>query len=88
MKSRAQLWQWLHHSEARTTDGELVDEALYKRVVNAEMKNSEALAASIPGTTKRLTVARQLLDELVTQDDFVDFLTTIAYKHLSSETAQ
>ncbi len=86
--SRAQLWQWLHHAQARTTDEEPINAALYQHLADEETQKSKVLAASIPGAAERLTLARELLDKLVTQEDFVDFLTLIAYKHLTSGTAQ
>jgi|TARA_B100001964_G_scaffold230084_1_gene283112 hypothetical protein len=35
-----------------------------------------------------LSLARELLDELVTQEGFVDFLTLVAYDHLPGAATQ
>ena len=80
--SRAQLWQWLHHPEARTAEGDHINAPLYQRLADEELRKTEALAASIPGASERLSLARELLDELVTQEGFVDFLTLVAYERL------
>ena len=80
--SRAQLWQWLHHAEARTAEGESITVALYRRLADEELRKTETLAAGIPGANERLSLARELLDKLVTQEGFVDFLTLVAYERL------
>ena len=58
------------------------------RLTDEELQKAEALATSIPGATERLALARELLDELVTQEDFADFLTIIAYERLHDGTAR
>ncbi len=85
--SRAQLWQWLHHAEAKTAEGEPITTALYQHLTDEELNKIEALASRIPGATERLALARELLDELVMQENFADFLTTIAYERLHDGTA-
>ena len=80
--SRAQLWQWLHQARTTTTDGKPIVEDLYQKLPDEELQKSTAIAVDIPGATERLSLARELLDELVTQQDFVDFLTLIAYDQL------
>ena len=80
--SRAQLWQWLHQARTTTTDGKPIVEDLYQKLADEELQKINAIAVDIPGATERLSLARELLDELVTQQDFVDFLTLIAYDQL------
>ncbi|HEX6203439.1 MAG TPA: malate synthase A, partial [Thermoanaerobaculia bacterium] len=73
--SRAQLWQWRHHG-ARLADGRVVDEALYTTVRDEEL-------GKLGGReTGRLGAAAELLDELVLGEDFVPFLTLVAYPRL------
>ncbi len=64
--SRAQLWQWLHH-------GNLTPEQ-YKQIADDEM-------AKIP-VSLHLKEARQLLDQLVLDEKFAEFLTLKAYEKL------
>jgi malate synthase len=74
--SRAQLWQWLHFAveleDGRTLTPELYtqlrDEELAKIGGRAEGRNGEAV---------------DLLDELVTQERFEEFLTIPAYARLA-----
>ncbi len=79
--SRAQIWQWVHHG-ARMSNGQVVDEALVRRVVDEEM---ERLADSMDAgawTAGRYDDARTVFEQVALADDFVEFLTLPAYEIL------
>lgn len=71
--ARAQLWQWLRH-EAQLDDGRMLEAKLYRALRDEELSKLE------PGG--RLDEAKELLDRLVLEQDFVEFLTLLAYEHL------
>ena len=74
--SRAQLWQWLRRG-ATLADGRLATPELY-RIVRAEE------LAKIGGSgSERLKEAADLLDFLVLEENFTDFLTLPAYDLLA-----
>jgi malate synthase len=74
--SRAQLWQWLRHGAALAGGGAMTA-ALYQRVRDEEL-------ARLGGAGQgRLSLAAQLLNELVLNPEFVEFLTLSAYPHLA-----
>lgn len=73
--SRAQLWQWIHH-DARLEDGRAITADLYATMRDAEV----ARLGAIPGN--RLHDAATILDQLVLNETFVDFLTLPAYSYL------
>lgn len=73
--SRAQLWQWLRHN-ATLASGETFDEAMYTQIREAELAKLQALDAEY------FNKAAELLDALVLTDNFEEFLTLRAYKHL------
>ncbi len=73
---RAQLWQWVHHG-AKMEDGRPVDADLYRRVRDREL---ERLGA---GRESRLREAAEILDELVLREEFVEFLTLLAYDRIA-----
>jgi malate synthase len=79
--SRAQLWQWRRH-RAPLADGGAVTEALYReerdRAVSALRAEAER-----SGAGSRLDEAAALLDALVLDDEFTDFLTIPGYAHLA-----
>ncbi len=78
--SRAQLWQWLRHgvtTKDGATSGAKVDEALYRRVRDEELKRlTDAHGA------RRYAEAATLLDGLVLDREFATFLTLPAYERL------
>jgi malate synthase len=74
--SRAQLWQWIRHG-ARLEDGTAVTADLYERI------RTEALAELGGAGARHLGAAAEVLDELVLNAAFVEFLTLIAYPRLA-----
>jgi malate synthase len=73
--SRSQLWQWRVHG-ARLDDGRSVTGGLYTAIRDQEVDRLGG-----PGTG-RLGDAVELLDSLVLDDDFAEFLTLRAYERL------
>jgi malate synthase len=84
--SRAQLWQWTHHpnATAEMSSGEKVRVSLdlYRQLVPDEMVKIRNLVGEERFTSGKFELARKLMDELVTDDTFADFLTLIAYQYL------
>jgi malate synthase len=76
--SRAQLWQWIKHAAA-LEDGTPMTRALYERLRAEELQRLEAAG----GGMGQLRTAAQILDQLVLNTQFIDFLTLIAYQHLA-----
>jgi malate synthase len=74
--SRAQLWQWLRHN-AELTDGRSLTRELYQQI------RVEELGELGGANAERYGEAAEILDGLVLEDEFVDFLTLPAYEHLT-----
>jgi malate synthase len=74
--SRAQLWQWVNMS-VTLEDGRAMSECLYKTMKDEEISKLAGL--------KNLEEASGLLDTLVLQDEFSEFLTLPAYDLLKAE---
>jgi malate synthase len=73
--SRSQLWFWRSRG-VRLDDGRAMDAAVYERIREQEL-------ARLGGRTNgRLGDAADLLDQLVLDDDFTEFLTLPAYPML------
>jgi malate synthase A len=77
--SRAQLWQWLKHG-SRLHDGRKFTRNLYKSMLHEEMQ-SLLEGASCEYQT-RLKQAEQVLNTVVLQRRFEEFLTLVAYEVL------
>jgi malate synthase len=73
--SRAQLWQWIRHG-ATMDDGRAVTADLYSSI------RDEELATLRGGSHAHIEAAAALLDQLVLDEGFVDFLTLPAYERL------
>ncbi|MBI5054462.1 MAG: malate synthase A [Chloroflexi bacterium] len=75
--SRAQVWQWLHHTSAALDDGRKIDLALYKKLLEEELSKIK------DSDTTTFKTAAKLFDELVTAETFKEFLTIPAYQCLT-----
>jgi malate synthase len=72
--SRAQLWQWLYH-EAKLGDGRTFTKDMYRQI------RAEELATL--GDSAYYREAAEILDELVLNETFIEFLTFVAYPRLN-----
>ncbi len=80
--SRAQIWQWLHHPSARLNDGRPIDRQLYRSLLPEEMQAIQQLYGAPAFKAGKFELAAQIFDQLATSDQFVDFLTLIAYEYI------
>jgi malate synthase len=71
--SRAQLWQWLHHN-AKLDDGRSMTRDLYQQLRDEELTKL--------GGNGRYNQAAAIMDKLVLNDTFIEFLTFPAYEYL------
>jgi malate synthase len=81
--SRAQIWQWIHHPRGILSDGRKVTVALFRQLMTEELIRLQTAPGRQPEATRMLDTAAHILDEIVTSEDFVEFLTLPAYKYLS-----
>jgi malate synthase len=81
--SRAQLWQWIRHP-VTLSDGRKMTKEFYSSLVPDEMGKIRILVGEKKFAEGKFELARRLFDELVTQDEFAEFLTLKAYDHLEA----
>ena len=74
--SRAQVWQWIRHPDGRLDDGRKVTKELFRNVLKEELGK----VRRFPGD--KFETARELFDEITTDDEFAEFLTLPAYERL------
>lgn len=74
--SRAQLWQWIRHGSL-LDDGRPVTRELYVQLRDEELTKLGGREAG------RFGDAAEILDSLVLNDNFVEFLTLLAYEKLT-----
>ena len=73
--SRSQIWQWIRHA-AKLNDGRPVTRALYMQIRDEELHKLGG-----PGA-EHYEESAELLDKLILTDEFIEFLTLIAYDYL------
>jgi malate synthase len=79
--SRSQIWQWIRSPKGELCDGRKVTIELFRRLLGEELRK----VSSLPGAASaKYDEAAWLLDRLVGNDEFADFLTEPAYEMLSA----
>jgi malate synthase len=71
--SRSQVWQWLRHKQ-KLGDGRPVTAELVQQIIGKEL-------AEKPGSGKK-ALAGKLFAEMMTKEEFSEFLTLVAYDHI------
>ena len=79
--SRSQVWQWLHH-QSPMADGRRVTLELYRALVPEELEKIRVMWGEKNFAASKIDLATQIFDQLVTDDQFADFLTLKAYEYL------
>jgi malate synthase len=74
--SRAQVWQWIRHPEGKLDDGRKVTKELFRSVLEEELAKVQRFASD------QFEAARDLFEQITTDDDFVEFLTLPGYERL------
>jgi malate synthase len=80
--SRAQLWQWIRHPKGTLNDGRKVTKELYQQWKEEELAKIRQEIGDEAYEKGRFEEASKLFDELILNDDFVDFLTIPGYEIL------
>ena len=77
--SRTQVWQWIHH-RATLEDGRLVNKDLYEQLRNKELEKIQSYVGEKAFKNGRFKEAIRLFDQLVTENEYTEFLTLPAYE--------
>jgi malate synthase len=80
--ARAQLWQWIRYPAGALEDGRQVTVELFRRVLDQELGKIREEVGAARFESGHFLLAARLLDQIVTDDEFVDFLTLVAYEHI------
>jgi malate synthase len=79
--SRAQLWQWVHN-RVTLQDGRALNKELYQHFAGEEYEKVRHELSTLTRDLKRVKQAREILDDLVLDEKFENFLTIKAYEFL------
>ncbi|HEX6480387.1 MAG TPA: malate synthase A [Ktedonobacteraceae bacterium] len=80
--SRAQIWQWIHHPKGVLSDGRKVTVELFRELEKDELEKIKSKVGEKQFAASKFQTAAEILDEIITDDQFVEFLTLPAYKYL------
>lgn len=79
--SRAQVWQWLHHN-VTLDDGRPLTADLFGTLIEEEMDAIRSEVGDARFESGHFSLAMQLFDTMIREDDFTDFLTLPAYQYV------
>lgn len=80
--SRAQIWQWIRHPKGVLTDGTKVTSKLFQKMLGQEMDRIATQTGRPNFEAGRFDEAKNILNEIVQDDEFTEFITLPAYKYL------
>lgn len=80
--SRSQLWQWLHSGKTTLDDGKLFDLELYKKLFDEEVEKLKSEFGEENFVKGRYLEASELLNSIVLNKNFDEFLTLSAYQNI------
>jgi malate synthase len=79
--SRSQIWQWIRSAKGELADGRKVTLELFRTLLGEELRK---VSGAHGAQGAKYDEAAWLLDRLVADDEFVDFLTDPAYELIPS----
>jgi malate synthase len=80
--SRAQLWQWINNPAGALDDGRAITLDLVQGLIPEEMARIHELVGDDWFENGEFIHARQILEQLLASEKFIDFLTVVAYDYL------
>ncbi len=80
--ARSQIWQWIHHPGGTLSDGRKVTIELYRQLTDEELAKIKATLGEQQFAAGKFALARELLDKIITNDQFTEFLTLPAYQYI------
>ena len=81
--SRSQIWQWIHNPKGVLQDGRKVNIELFRELAKDEFEKIRSTLGEQQFARRKFQTASEILDQIITDEQFIDFLTLPAYKYLS-----
>ncbi|MBK8352106.1 MAG: malate synthase A [Saprospirales bacterium] len=79
--SRTQVWQWVHHEDAKLDDGTKVTAELVQQLINEQVTAYKATLGDKYSTSK-FDLATELFTKMSLEDTLEEFLTLEAYNYI------
>lgn len=81
--ARSQIWQWIHHPKGILDDGRKVTVDLFHELAKDELEKIRSAVGEQEFARRQFQTAYEILDTIITDDQFTEFLTLPAYKYLN-----
>ena len=81
--SRSQIWQWIYHPKGISDDGRKVTIELYRELARDELEKIKLAVGEQEFASRKFKTAAEILGMIITDNQFVEFLTLPAYKYLN-----
>ncbi len=79
--SRSQVWHWVQH-EAQMVDGRTVTTDLVRTTISQQLEKVRDLVGSERYDAGKFELASEIFEEMMTSNNYSDFLTVVAYEHI------
>jgi malate synthase len=80
--SRSQIWQWNNRPQGRLSDGRKVTVDLFRQMKQEELAKLRVALGEQEYAARPIERAGEILDAIVSDENFVEFLTLPAYRYL------
>jgi malate synthase len=80
--SRAQVWQWINSPIGVLNDGRKVTKEIVHAMLPDEIEKIRQLYGEANFAASQIPQAREVFEKVVTETQFIDFLTLVAYEYL------
>ncbi|WP_257352315.1 malate synthase A [Pseudalkalibacillus decolorationis] len=80
--SRAQIWQWVRHSEGKLDNGTKITIKLFELIMQEELQKIKQTIGEETFELGEFDKASKLFNKLTQDDEFIDFLTLPGYEYL------
>lgn len=84
--ARCQIWQWIRHS-AKTDDGQTITKEWVKQLLKEHVQELQKTLGEKAWNNRKYPLAVQLYEKLLLSDRLEDFLTLVAYPHITTTQA-
>jgi malate synthase len=80
--SRAQVWQWVHHATGILDEGRNITYELFQALLDEELDKLKEQFGETNFANGHFQRAANLFDEIIANDEFSPFLTSVAYHEI------
>jgi malate synthase len=81
--ARSQIWQWLHNPKGVLDDGRRVTPELFHQLLAEELNKLQTSLGEQQYAQRKFQLASELIDKIILDDQFVEFLTLPAYQYIN-----